>query len=117
MSLTDYRIALVLIANECAQPTDKYTIARIQSIAHDALAAGVHLTGDERPEISDNQAALESLPDAVQGADLNLPARVIVDQHGHYWRDYGEFLSMCPVSEENTATEVVHVYALTETER
>ena len=48
MSLTDYRIALVLIANECVQPTDKYTIARIQSIAHDALSAGVHLTGDER---------------------------------------------------------------------
>ena len=73
---------------------------------------GVHLTGAERPEISDNQAALESLPDAVQGADLNLPGRVIVDQHGHYWRDYGDFLSMPPVSDENTATEVIHVYAL-----
>ena len=59
----------------------------------------------------------KSLRDAVQGADLNLPGRVIVDQHGHYWRDYGEFLSMCPVSDENTETEVVHVYTLTGDER
>lgn len=33
-----------------------------------------------------------------------LPIRVVVDQHGHYWRDYGDHWSMCPVSDENTAT-------------
>lgn len=77
----------------------------------DRAAAGVTL--DPRPdEISDNQAALEVLPHAVQAVDFNLPARVIVDQHGHYWRDYGDFLSMCPVSDENTATEVVASFAL-----
>jgi len=61
----------------------------------------------------DNQAALESLPDAVQAVDFNLPARVIVCQHGHYWRDYGDFLSMCPVSEDNLACSPQTVYALT----
>ena len=40
----------------------------------------------------------------------DLPKRVIVDQHGHYWRDYGTHLSMCPVSEENTETEVYAVF-------
>ena len=64
------------------------------------------------PEAEDNKAALESLPYDVQGADLNLPPRVIVDQHGHYWRDYGDFLSMPPVSEENVATEVVAAFTL-----
>ena len=42
--------------------------------------------------------------------DDDLPQRVIVDQHGHYWRDYGDYLSMCPVSEENTPTEVDAVF-------
>ncbi len=41
---------------------------------------------------------------------VDLPDRVIVDQHGHYWRDYGAFHSMCPVSDENTRTEVAAVY-------
>ena len=40
----------------------------------------------------------------------DLPGRVIVDQHGHYWRDYGDFLSMPPVSDENVATEVAAIY-------
>jgi hypothetical protein len=34
----------------------------------------------------------------------NYPIRVVVDQHGHYWRDYGDHWSMCPVSDENRAT-------------
>jgi len=59
----------------------------------------------------DNQAALESLPDAVQAVDFNLPPRVIVCQHGHYWRDYGDFLSMCPVSEDNLSCSPQTVYA------
>jgi hypothetical protein len=36
-----------------------------------------------------------------------LPIRVVVDQHGHYWRDYGDHWSMCPVSDENVATDPV----------
>ncbi len=40
----------------------------------------------------------------------DLPERVVVDQHGHYWRDYGDYWSMCPVSEENISTEPVAVY-------
>jgi hypothetical protein len=63
-------------------------------------------------EIADNQAALESLPDAVQAVDFNLPPRVIVCEHGHYWRDYGDFLSMCPVSEDNLSCSPQTVYAL-----
>lgn len=61
---------------------------------------------------TDNRDALEWLPYDVQASKGNLPRRVIVDQHGHYWRDYGDFLSMCPVSDENTATEVVAEYVL-----
>ena len=81
--------------------------------AYDVLAAGVTL--DSRPDgVSDNQAALESLPDAVQAVDFNLPARVIVCEHGHYWRDYGDFLSMCPVSDDNLACSPQTVYARAE---
>lgn len=42
-TLADLRVALVLIANECVPPTDPHAIARIQSIAHAALAAGVRV--------------------------------------------------------------------------
>ena len=50
-------------------------------------------------------------PDPGLGAPMNdLPTRVIVDQHGHYWRDYGTHLSMCPVSEENAETRVHAVF-------
>lgn len=41
-----------------------------------------------------------------------LPPRVIVDQHGHYWRDYGDHLSMPPVSDENVATDVAATFYL-----
>ena len=40
----------------------------------------------------------------------DLPDRVIVDQHGHYWRDYGDSYSMCPVSDENNETQVAAVF-------
>ena len=46
-------------------------------------------------------------------ADLDLeqlPSRIVVDQHGHYWRDFGDYWSMCPVSTENVATEAVAIY-------
>lgn len=44
-------------------------------------------------------------------APTDLPERVVVDQHGHYWRDYGMHWSMPPVSDENVATEAIAVYA------
>ncbi len=31
----------------------------------------------------------------------DLPARVVVGANGAYWRDFGEYFSMCPVSEDN----------------
>lgn len=40
----------------------------------------------------------------------DLPLRVVVDHHGHYWRDYGDYLSMCPVSDENNEMVVAAVY-------
>jgi len=78
-----------------------------------AAIARAYATTPQPAEMSDNQAALESLPYAVQAAEFNLPHRVVVDQHGHYWRDYGDFLSMCPVSDENVGTEVVAAFILT----
>ena len=56
------------------------------------------------------RAALASTEEARHVSESDLPARVVVDQHGHYWRDYGEHWSMCPVSEENISTEPVAVY-------
>ena len=47
--------------------------------------------------------------------DTDLPPRVIVCEHGHYWRDYGDFLSMCPVSEDNLACSPQTVYAIVAT--
>lgn len=44
------------------------------------------------------------------GPHIALPDRIVVDQHGHYWRDYGDYWSMCPVSEENVSTDPVAVY-------
>jgi hypothetical protein len=40
----------------------------------------------------------------------DLPERVVVDQHGHYWRDYVTHLSMPPVSEENNETVIAATY-------
>lgn len=40
----------------------------------------------------------------------DLPKRVIVDQNGHYWRDFGDSLSMCPTTEANEDTEIVAVF-------
>lgn len=36
----------------------------------------------------------------------DLPERVVVDQHGHYWRDYETHLSMPPVSEETAGPDL-----------
>lgn len=40
----------------------------------------------------------------------DLPIRVVVGANGAYWRDYGDYYSMCPVSEDNDPIEVVAVY-------
>lgn len=41
---------------------------------------------------------------------MTLPKRIIVDQNGHYWRDFGDSLSMCPTIEANENTTVVASY-------
>ena len=43
-------------------------------------------------------------------SDPALPDSVVVDQHGHYWRDFGEYLSMPPVSDENVETHATTTY-------
>jgi hypothetical protein len=40
----------------------------------------------------------------------DLPSRVIVGANGAYWRDFGDYLSMPPVSEDNDAIEPIAVY-------
>lgn len=40
----------------------------------------------------------------------DLPKRIIVDQNGHYWRDFGDSLSMCPTTEANEDTQIVAVF-------
>ena len=41
-----------------------------------------------------------------------LPDRVVVGANGAYWRDYGDFYSMCPVSDDNDPVVPVAVYAM-----
>lgn len=42
--------------------------------------------------------------------DDSLPTRVVVGANGAYWRDFDGSYSMCPVSGDNEAVEVVAVY-------
>lgn len=42
----------------------------------------------------------------------DIPPTVIVCQHGHYWRNYDDGLSMCPVSEDNLACHPAATYIL-----
>lgn len=42
----------------------------------------------------------------------DIPPTVIVCQHGHYWRNYGDSLSMCPVSDDNLACTPAATYIL-----
>jgi len=41
---------------------------------------------------------------------VDLPARIVVGANGAYWRDYGDYYSMCPVSTDNDPVEVVATY-------
>lgn len=42
---------------------------------------------------------------------MTLPKRIIVDQNGHYWREWDDgTLSMCPTTEANEKTEVVATF-------
>lgn len=52
------------------------------------------------------------MPDLTRAerADVDLPDRIVVGANGAYWRDYGDYYSMCPVSEDNDPVEVVAVY-------
>lgn len=45
---------------------------------------------------------------------VTLPKRIIVDQNGHYWRDFGDSISMCPTTDANETTEVTAEYRLVE---
>jgi hypothetical protein len=42
--------------------------------------------------------------------ERSLPKRVVVGANGAYYRDFGGFYSMCPVSDDNDPVEVVAVY-------
>lgn len=60
--------------------------------------------------ILDIEQEAATLDSQVSTEGAGLPDRVVVDDHGHYWRDYGTHLSMCPVSDENVATVIVAAY-------
>jgi len=64
------------------------------------------LSADEARELSAAETVERYGHDHKPDCDC-LPIRVVVDQHGHYWRDYGDHWSMCPVSTENVATDPV----------
>lgn len=42
--------------------------------------------------------------------DVPLPYRVVIGANGAYWRDFGAYFSMCPVSSDNDPVEEVAVY-------
>ena len=43
---------------------------------------------------------------------VEVPDRIVVGKNGAYWRDFGEFYSMCPTSTDNDPVDVVAVYEL-----
>lgn len=40
----------------------------------------------------------------------NMPKRIVVGVNGAYWRDFGDFYSMCPVSSDNDPVEIFAIY-------
>ena len=42
--------------------------------------------------------------------DAALPERVVVDANGAYWRDFGDYYSMCPTSTDNGPVELAALY-------
>lgn len=42
--------------------------------------------------------------------EASLPPRIVVGKNGAYWRDYGDYFSMCPVSTDNDPVEIVALY-------
>lgn len=41
---------------------------------------------------------------------MNLPASIVVDANGCYWRNFGQYFSKCPTSSDNDPIEIVAVY-------
>lgn len=44
------------------------------------------------------------------GDDVPLPFRVVIGANGAYWRDFGAYFSMCPVSSDNDPVEEIASY-------
>lgn len=42
----------------------------------------------------------------------SIPNRIVVDNNGYYWRGYGKFVSMCPVSTDNNVIDVIATFSL-----
>jgi hypothetical protein len=40
----------------------------------------------------------------------DLPATIVVDENGNYWRAFDGFYSMCPVSTDNDPVKVAAIY-------
>lgn len=55
-------------------------------------------------------AIMEPCANVPRVRPADLPDRVIVGQNGAYWRESGDTLSMCPVSEDNDPVEAVAIY-------
>jgi len=63
-------------------------------------------------EVNDLWEPLCKIRDEFDDSRPPLPKRIIVDQNGHYWRDFGggDSLSMCPTSDANEPTEIAATY-------
>lgn len=69
---------------------------KIESNDHSVVEPGQNEAGDEQ-----GSSAVEA---------RGLPARIVVDAKGFYWRDFGEFYSMCPVNPDNSPIPQPVVY-------
>jgi hypothetical protein len=68
-----------------------------------------------RPITDGSRTASVEVPmeDADTVSDLlaaGLPDRIVIGANGAYWRDYGTYYSMCPVSTDNDPVEIVAAY-------
>lgn len=69
------------------------------------IEAALNSTAEDNKEAVERPKALK-----IAAANDELPPRIVVGANGAYWRDFGDFYSMCPVSEDNDSVTVVAAY-------
>ena len=118
--MTDYERGYAAALAEVRAKVEAVPFDRVLGATVVSRAAVLFLFKDFAPAPSETNepSKEEAMSSDIQPIDhvakvrADLPKRVIVDQHGHYWRDFGTHLSMPPVSDENLETTTEGRYLL-----